>query len=76
MDVTIGESQVGSDQGPETSPGCEHEPRGWRRLEERGWAAMLEARRWVVANPFAALGIALATGFVAGRVVRASLLRL
>jgi ElaB/YqjD/DUF883 family membrane-anchored ribosome-binding protein len=40
------------------------------RLRDEAQLRLESARKWIQANPVPALGIALAAGFVAGRVVR------
>jgi ElaB/YqjD/DUF883 family membrane-anchored ribosome-binding protein len=40
------------------------------RLRDEAQLRLQSARRWIQANPVPALGIALAAGFVAGRIVR------
>lgn len=44
-------------------------------ITTRGRELAEKARDWVVANPFAALGIAVGTGFLFGRAVRMWALR-
>lgn len=44
-------------------------------ITTRGREIAEKARDWVVANPFAALGIAVGTGFLFGRAVRMWALR-
>lgn len=76
MDVTIGESEMGSGQASR----AEFEPQARDvdvsvPLSERVQAMIRSTRIWVAENPFAALGIAVTTGFVAGRMMRAWVLR-
>jgi ElaB/YqjD/DUF883 family membrane-anchored ribosome-binding protein len=69
MEVAHKSSPVdGSEPGEADASDASSERRAWtseeaRRLLERG-------HEWVQEHPFAALGIAAATGFIVGRVVR------
>lgn len=80
MDVTMPESNVEDDEMRQ-----EHGPNGSSRmrmkledmeLSQRAQELAEKARDWISKNPFAALGIAVAAGFLAGRVARTWALRL
>lgn len=76
MNVTFGESE--SEGG--TSFESEHDRREQlhelrQRMQERVRVIAARTQAWVTQNPFAALGIAVAAGFLAGRAMRAWALR-
>lgn len=61
----------GRDRGPERAR-FDDEGGISSYLSDDMMEAVQRARVWVIGNPFAALGIAVATGFVVGRVFRGS----
>jgi hypothetical protein len=75
-DVTIegGEQRYGTNGSSGTS-GTYGKGVDLSELTTRGRELAEKARDWVVANPFAALGIAVGTGFLFGRAMRMWALR-
>lgn len=82
MEMTMGETNVDDDMGDDEL-GREHGPNGPGRmslddleLANRAKELGRKAKDWIALNPFAALGIAMFTGFLAGRAMRTWALRL
>lgn len=73
VDVTIegGEHRYGTNG----TSGANGKHMDLAEITTRGRELAEKAREWVVANPFAALGIAVGTGFLFGRAMRMWALR-
>lgn len=66
-DEDMGHNDYGSGNGPAAEHPWGGDGPAW--LEDAGQMAA-RARAWAVSNPFAAIGIALAAGFMVGRIAR------
>lgn len=82
MEVTMGsEASMDEDEQGQHGPNGAHGGEGSMDFDEMELADRArelgrKARDWVALNPFAALGIAVVTGFIAGRAMRTWALRL